>query len=364
MVELSFNWRRVNSSPWVLDKLHGHLRKLVSSTLHIELQDAAEPNGSDLLLWRCEICSGTHPLVIIMASPVEGLLYLAARKFDYHIKQTLLEEDKHKYQVFKQLMLDFERKSMGFGALCAKITELFDDYPNLAEEFRTFFPEQDLSYYKFITKTLKSMESAVEDHWEILERCEAGRMKVGESMDDIGSILVDHRGWMRELRCFIPLEAIIYGDSVKKHFAGRNREHRYKEFVRLLHELRAQCGEFSDVKFKFIKLFQNDPALILGFNKFLPENERIQVALEGKSQVVVHEEDAQEEKGKKMDVHTTSQLPRQEASLPPSRKSSSAINSGGWYKDDDTDSKFRRKIPKLFGVPLITGKRSSRDLAN
>ncbi|KAL2623326.1 hypothetical protein R1flu_003531 [Riccia fluitans] len=284
-----------------------------------------------------------------MAGPVEGLLYLAARKFEYHIEQTLEDEDKHKYEEFKQLMLRFKSKSIGFRALRDEIIKLFEAYPNLAAEFITFFPEHDLGYNLFVTQTLNVMESALEDYWMVLERCKAGRMDVRESMDGLGSILKDHQEWMSELRNFVPLEAIVYGDSVKVHFAGRNQGDRYDEFVRLLHELQARSGEFSDVRLNFIELFQNDPALIRGFNQFLPENERILLTgIRGRGEFQVAQQKVDARAGEEEeDLRTMSQLSSQEPSLEvtPSGESSTASNSIGWHDGDETDSLIRHRVP-------------------
>ncbi|KAL2623328.1 hypothetical protein R1flu_003533 [Riccia fluitans] len=211
---------------------------------------------------------------------VGGLLYLAEKRFEHHIKDALKDEDELKIEEFKKLMHDFNQRCIDFPALNQQITTLFRDYPDLREEFTTFYPEYDTEYIDFVKETLVDEDDLLPEFWKLLEEYRTRVLDIKGFTVGLSLIFEHHLELVDGLYYFLPVEALGFADSVRDYFADKEEEEQleggYEVFVRLLDELRANGGEFAEVRMQFVELLHNDYDLIQGFNRFLPEHERIE----------------------------------------------------------------------------------------
>ncbi|KAL2623334.1 hypothetical protein R1flu_003539 [Riccia fluitans] len=212
-----------------------------------------------------------------MDGPVQGLLHLAAKKFEHHIRRNLRNGDEHKYQEFKELMTRFKNMSIGFQTLKVEIHKLFPDYPDLKGEFTRFltFPEDEGGYKNFVDEALEHMGKVIETLSKVQEEYKAGRMSLQDFLKALSFIHKDHAELSSAL--LAPLQSMLYRDAVREYFAEMNQETKYDEFVRFLRDAKAHDDSFSEVRARFIDVFWNhhNCDLMRHFNMYLPIREWI-----------------------------------------------------------------------------------------
>ncbi|KAL3690797.1 hypothetical protein R1sor_004448 [Riccia sorocarpa] len=221
---------------------------------------------------------------MVMASPIPGLGRLLSRKFQYELLHDLRDVKHHN---FTQVIYQLESKAISFKEMTEAVARILAGYPELQTKFKRFLPSYE-EFKQYTEETLHVDGKLYDQVKDLMRAYSDGLVDVSFYRNGVALIFKDHPGIVDPFQFSVVVDAIEYVKMVKDKFERRNDWVKFHEFVRLLHAYDQGCRagdpRFKAFRLQLINLLDNDRELMQGFNIFLPEHDKLDLAHLGDAQ--------------------------------------------------------------------------------